>query len=49
MPEESGCVRMTVPLGGVVFQPLEGDPTKCTVTMYGEASLGGSIPNFVAK
>ena len=47
MPEEPGCVRMQMPLGGVHFQPLKGDPTKCTVTMYGEASLGGSIPAFV--
>ena len=49
MPEEPGTVRMHMPLGGVHFVPNKGDPSKCSVTMYGEASLGGYIPDFVAK
>ena len=49
MPEEPGCVRMQMPLGGIEFKPMKDDPTKCTVTMYGEANLGGYIPDFVTK
>ena len=35
MPEEKGSVRIVTPLGGAAFEPMDGDPTKCTVTMYG--------------
>ena len=49
MPEEPGCVRMQVPLGGIEFKPMKDDPTKCNVTMYGKMNLGGYIPEFVQK
>jgi hypothetical protein len=35
MPEEKGSVRIVTPLGGAAFEPMDGDPNKCTVTMYG--------------
>jgi hypothetical protein len=48
-PEEPDCVRMRSPLGGIVFEPMKGDPTKCNIVMYAEANLGGYIPEFVQK
>ena len=43
MPEEAGCVRMNAPLAGVAFEPLEDDPNRCTVTMYGKLDFKQEI------
>ena len=49
MPEESGCVRMTVPIGGAYFNPLKNDKTKCEMVYICEAHLGGNVPNWMTK
>ena len=47
MPEEPGCVRMSMPLGGISFVPMRDDQSKCMVTFYGEANIGGYIPKYI--
>ena len=47
MPEEPGCVRMQVPLGGLSMTPIKGEQNRCNITIYGEVNLGGYIPEFV--
>ena len=47
LPEESGCVRMRLPLAGMIIKP-EGEG-KSKVTFMINASLQGSIPNFIMK
>ena len=49
MPEEPGCVRMKVPIGGVIFKPLKDDSTKCEMIYMVEADLGGNIPGWILK
>ena len=49
MPEEPGCVRMTVPIGGAIFKPLKDDKTKCEMTYIAEAHLGGNVPGWITK
>ena len=49
MPEEPGCVRMTVPVGGAIFKPLKDDKNKCEMMFLVEADLGGNIPGWVVK
>ena len=49
MPEEPGCVRMTVPVGGLWFKPKPGDPNKSDIIFVAEADLGGNIPGWVTK
>jgi hypothetical protein len=49
MPEEPGCVRMSVPVGGLWFKPKPGDPTKSEIIFIAEADLGGNIPGWVTK
>ena len=49
MPEESGCVRMTCPIGGYRFTPVKNNPNKCDVDLVIEADLMGNIPGYVQK
>ena len=49
MPDEPGCVRMSVPVGGAIFKPLKDDKTKCEMTYIIEADLGGNIPVWIVK
>jgi len=48
-PEEPGCVRMEVPIGGFLFTPRKGDSTKCDIDYVGEVNLKGNIPDWVTK
>ena len=48
-PEESGCVRMTIPIGGIAFKSVEGG-TKTDATLMLESNLNiKAIPDFVIK
>ena len=49
MPDEPGCVRMSIPVGGMKFTPNKEDPSKCSVTVYMEVNVGGYIPEFIQK
>lgn len=46
-PEETDCVRMRQPIGGLLFEPVPGEPNKCKTSMILEADLNGYIPTFV--
>mmetsp|Transcript_19411 Transcript_19411/g.29814 ORF Transcript_19411/g.29814 Transcript_19411/m.29814 type:complete len:244 (-) Transcript_19411:30-761(-) len=46
-PEETGCVRMRLPVAGMIIRPTPSGGSKLTFMI--SASLCGSIPNFVMK
>ena len=48
-PEETDCVRMRLPIGGCLFEPMPNDPTKTKTTLFLEADLCGYIPGYVQK
>ena len=48
-PDEDGIVRMRLPIGGVLFEPVPGEPNKTKTTMVLEADLQGYIPGYVQK
>ena len=43
-PDEKGCVRMDIPLGGYVIKPDKSDPNKCTLFALFEVDPMGNIP-----
>jgi hypothetical protein len=44
-PEETECVRMRLPIGGCLFQPMPGNKSKTWLVC--EADLCGYIPSYV--
>jgi len=48
LPRES-CVRMRLPIAGLIFSPKKKDSTKTEISMVVEADLGGSVPGWVFK
>jgi hypothetical protein len=48
LPREN-CVRMRLPIGGLIFTPKKKDSSKCEIDMIVEADLGGSVPGWVFK
>jgi hypothetical protein len=38
-PDEDGIVRMRLPIGGVHFEPVPGNPNKTKTTLVLEADL----------
>jgi hypothetical protein len=46
-PEETDIVRMRLPIGGVLFEPVPGEPNKTKTTLVLEADLCGYIPGYV--
>ena len=48
-PETPGCVRMSCPLGGMLFTPFPDDPSKCHVDLVIEADARGFVPLWIFK
>ena len=40
---------MRMPIGGVLFEPVPGEPNKTKTTLVLEADLCGYIPGYVQK